>query len=339
MLRSLKITSLQAARRIGLFSAFAGSGWRRNRLLILCYHGLSLKDEHLWANLYLSPDFFRRRLAILARLRYRVLPLGQALSLLREGALPPRSVVITFDDGFYDFHRYGFPALSEFGFPATVYQTSYYCSHPYPIYNLVLNYLFWRGAGRRLTGDPYQVPGVFELQPSTNVPLVSAFCDAARRAGLSEERRNEIAAAIAAELGVDYGEIMGLRMFQLMNAGEVAEIARAGIDIQLHTHRHRTPRDRQLFVREIRDNRQWLSGVTGTEPTHFCYPSGVHHAEFLPWLHDENVVSATTCEHGIASRASDPLLLPRLLDSMHIPDVEFEGWLSGISALLPQRHS
>src|ERR1035438_4748450 len=48
-------------------------GWRQQRLLILGYHGLSLKDEHEWSGLFITPAFFRARLEVLARLRYQVL--------------------------------------------------------------------------------------------------------------------------------------------------------------------------------------------------------------------------------------------------------------------------
>ena len=35
---------LQACKSVGLFHLYAGSGWRRKRLAILCYHGVSLED-------------------------------------------------------------------------------------------------------------------------------------------------------------------------------------------------------------------------------------------------------------------------------------------------------
>src|SRR5262245_13921690 len=102
MLKLLKNRTLQLARGIGIAGLIADSQWRRERLLILCYHGLSLKDEHEWRGLYITPGFFRSRLEILARSGYRVLPLNDATIMLREGTLPSKSVVITFDDGFHD---------------------------------------------------------------------------------------------------------------------------------------------------------------------------------------------------------------------------------------------
>jgi hypothetical protein len=338
MLKFAKNSALRIAKNIGTFDMVAGSRWRQQRLLILCYHGLSQKDEHKWSNLFVTPAFFRSRLEILARRRYRVLPLNDALTMLREGSLPPRSVVITFDDGFHDFHQHGFPMLREFGLPATVYQMTCDADHPFPVFNLVLSYLFWRGAGRRLDGAACNVPGVFDLSPGGDrTSAVDVFLEAARQRDYTAAQKNEIAARVAGELGVDYGEILRLRMLQLMTSSEVSEIAAGGIDVQLHTHRHRTPLDEEMFRREIRDNRQWLAAATGTQPTHFCYPSGCYRGEFLPWLRAEQVVSATTCDSGMATRTCEPLLLPRLLDFMHVTEVDFEGWLAGFSSLLPHR--
>ena len=48
------------------------SSWRRQRLLVLCWHGISNEDEHLWRpGLYITPELFRRRLEILAELGLR----------------------------------------------------------------------------------------------------------------------------------------------------------------------------------------------------------------------------------------------------------------------------
>ena len=60
-------------------------------------------------------------------------------------------------------------------------------------------------------------------------------------------------------------------------------------------------------------------------------------SQFVPWLRRRNIVSATTCDPGIASRRHDRLLLPRYVDSAEHTDTELRGWLTGVAALLPRR--
>jgi peptidoglycan/xylan/chitin deacetylase (PgdA/CDA1 family) len=338
MLKFLKNGTLRIATRLGIVDRFAASRWRQSRLLILCYHGISLKDEHEWSDLYVSPAFFRRRMETLVRRGCPVLPLNDALWMLRMGTLPPRAVVITFDDGFHDFHEVAFPILREFGFPATVYQTTYYSDHLFPIFNLALSYVFWRAQGRRLDGAAYGVPGVFDLsRRSGRNRALDAFLEFDERQDWTPAQKDELAARIAGGLGVDYGEIQRLRMLQLMTPEQVTEVAAGGIDVQLQTHRHRTPLDESLFSREIRDNREWIFARTGASPTHFCYPNGDYRKEFVPWLRAEHVASAVTSFYGLAHRTCDPLRLPRLLDCKAVTDVDFEAWLAGFSSLLPHR--
>jgi peptidoglycan/xylan/chitin deacetylase (PgdA/CDA1 family) len=111
------------------------------------------------------------------------------------------------------------------------------------------------------------------------------------------------------------------------------------VNVELHTHRHRVPLDHALFVREIEDNRRRIREVAprGAGAVHFCYPSGVYDRRFLPWLRETGVRSATTCVPGLSSAASDPLLLPRFVDTSLQSPLGFEGWASGFAALLPRR--
>jgi peptidoglycan/xylan/chitin deacetylase (PgdA/CDA1 family) len=270
--------------------------------------------------------------------RYRVLELDDAIKKLYEGSLPPKSVVITFDDGYYDFYRHAFPALSELQLPATVYQTTYYCEHPYPIFNLVLSYIFWRRRTQHFSPLAFGIRGEFDLEKDQDrAALVSQFVESAQQQDLSPLQKDQLVLKIAELLSVDYGEIRRLRMLQLMNPTEIAEIASRGINLELHTHRHRTPMDKTLFTREIQDNRERLTTAAASRRRHFCYPSGQYRQEFLPWLKSEGILSATTCEYGIASRSTNSLLLPRQLDFYHTSSTEFEGSLSGFAFLLPHR--
>lgn len=339
MLKSLKLSLLSLGRQLGAFSLVRKSAWRQQRLLILCYHGISFEDEHLWApGLYLSQETFRSRMQLLKENGYRVLPLGEALLRLQEGTLPPDSVAITIDDGEYNFYALAYPILRSFGFPATVYLATYYCRNQIPVFDVTASYLIWKGKGRLLDTREW-VPGggKVELSQDTVREVYRQLRLAVQQQGLSAQEKDRMAANLAQQVGYDYAHLNRTRMFHLMTAEETAEIARNNISVELHTHRHRTPRDRELFLREIRENDAEISQITGIRPRHFCYPSGDYTTEYFPWLKECGVQSATTCETGIASRQDDPFRLPRLLDMESLQPIEVEGWLSGVSAALPRR--
>jgi len=63
--------------------------------------------------LFVTEAFLRRRFEIIRDGGYMILPLGEAVARLRGGTLPGRSVVITFDDGFYNFIAAAAPLLES----------------------------------------------------------------------------------------------------------------------------------------------------------------------------------------------------------------------------------
>ena len=343
VLKSIKQRTLSAANSAGVLSLARESAWRGRRLLILGYHGVSTADEHEWdSELYIPPSLLRERFDMLREGGYHVLPLGDAIRQLYDGSLPSRAVAITFDDGAYDFLAQAVPILEQFDYPATVYLTTYYSRFQRPVFNTMLRYLFWKARDRTLetsglTDDSAVLALSTEEERAAAFDAVARACVARR---LSGAEKDAVLATIAERLNIDYYDLVRRRFLHLMTPDEVARLPRKLIDVQLHTHRHRVPVDETAFDREILDNRREIAAMTGLEPdraAHFCYPSGVTHPSFSAWLRRLGVTSATTCVPGIASTRSDPLLLPRLIDTMSVSRLEFEGWLSGASAFLPRR--
>jgi len=337
MRKRIRHNLLRALKVAGVFDRVRDSRWRRRRLLILCYHSLALDEENLWRPaLYLAPSRLRERFEMLKQGHYNVLPLDEGLERLRRNDLAPRSVVLTFDDGTYDFHKLIYPLLKEYGFPATVYQTTHYSSLHMPIYSLMCSYMLWKKRAKVLSAAPsIGIERDIPLStPEARQTALSQIVEFADREQLSTQQKNELATELAHILGVDYDELLRRRILQLMAPEEIAELAAVGISFELHTHRHRTPRDRDLFEREIRDNRNALEAITKKRPTHFCYPSGDYDLMFLPWLAQQGVVSATTCDPGLATTRSEPLLLPRFIDTTAQTELEFESWLTGVADLV-----
>lgn len=342
MIRQAKLAALYFLRSAGVFKLVANSSWRQKRLLILCYHGISLEDEHFWRPaLYMEPQKLEQHFELLKAARCSVLPLGEALQRLRSGALPPRSVALTFDDGTYDFYEQACPLLLHYGYPATVYLTTYYTAFELPVYNLICSYMLWKRRGEVIAnGTDIGLDGVLDLgSESARHEIVLRLLERTEREHMDTRQKDDLAARLAKFLRVDFAHIKSRRILQLMQPREVAEIARRGIDVQLHTHRHRTPEDEVLFRREIQDNRKVIQEFIAKDAVHFCYPSGVHRSRFLPWLEKERVISATTCDVGLANRDSNSLLLPRFIDNQTRTPIDFESWITGVGDLLAMRRA
>jgi peptidoglycan/xylan/chitin deacetylase (PgdA/CDA1 family) len=343
ILRAAKSAVFDAAHRTGVLRAVRDSRWRQERLLILGYHGVSLEDEHEWdPELYMAPSTFESRLRAIERGKYTVLPLASALAALDEGKLPPRSVALTFDDGLFDFRARVFPALQERGFPATVYLTTYYSEYNRPVFGPVCSYILWKARHaaplnlRRFTGED----GSLSIATAEGRrEALEGIVAAAERDHLTAREKDEVARTLAEELGVDYAELCAKRILHLMSGDEVSDLARRGVDFQLHTHRHRILDDAESVRREIRDNRMRIERLTNQPALHLCYPSGLYDRALLPCIEGEHVASATTCDPGLVTSRSARLLLPRFVDTQLVSDAKFEGWLSGAAVFFRGRRS
>lgn len=340
MLRALKLYVLRATRATGLNRILSDTEWRRNRLLILCYHGISQDDEHEWnPEFFMRPETLERRLEILRIGGYRVLSLSEGLDRLAKGSLPPRSVVLTFDDGMTNFRSHALPILRKYGCPATVYMRTDYCGYRRPVFPPVGPYLLWKRRHKIVAANPEL--GWLEAQDlRTHEGRSRAWSSIQRidkQRGLSYEGRDALMAELARHIGIDYAAFLEGRIMQIMSPEDVRAIAQEGIDVQLHTHSHQlipTLGQGQELQTEIEENRKRIVQLTGRNPVHFCYPSGKYSLGSVPALRQLGIVTATTCDPDLVAKDSNPMLLPRYIDSDVRPESELEAWLSGVGSLL-----
>ncbi|UCH79370.1 MAG: polysaccharide deacetylase family protein [Candidatus Coatesbacteria bacterium] len=105
--------------RASLFVGGYGPG--EKRCVILMYH----RFRAVPANKYeVSHADFRAQLEYIARNGYEVIPIDQLVEALQThdpDLLPPRSVVITIDDGYRSAYDYAWPLLAAYEFPFAVY--------------------------------------------------------------------------------------------------------------------------------------------------------------------------------------------------------------------------
>ncbi len=92
-------------------------------LPILMYHHIrvykDLKDP-VGVNLSVTPRFFARQLDELKRLGFHTITFKD----LRAGQLPPKPIILTFDDGYEDNFLYALPELKKRGMRGVVFMIS-----------------------------------------------------------------------------------------------------------------------------------------------------------------------------------------------------------------------
>jgi peptidoglycan/xylan/chitin deacetylase (PgdA/CDA1 family) len=97
----------------------------RRHVPVLLYHSIAERADPRFAEWTVSYDRFAAQLDLIAALGCEALTVSAyARRLARRAPLPRRAVVITFDDGFADFHDAAWPELRARGLVATVYVTT-----------------------------------------------------------------------------------------------------------------------------------------------------------------------------------------------------------------------
>ncbi|MEU8268703.1 polysaccharide deacetylase family protein [Sphaerisporangium sp. NPDC049002] len=97
------------------------------RVPILMYHSVTDRPNSATRPLAVRPSVFESQMTYLKDRGFTPLTLGDLVaSLYGTGGAPApeRPVVVTFDDGYADFHSEALPVLEQLGFPATVFLTS-----------------------------------------------------------------------------------------------------------------------------------------------------------------------------------------------------------------------
>lgn len=316
-----KHSLLLLLKKAGAFSAARACGGKAIR--ILCYHGVWRgNDAFAGDSMFISQTTFERRIALVRRLGFHVIPLELAvLGLQRRAEIPRDSVVITIDDGWYSSFACMLQTLRRESMPATIYCDTRNLISGLPVPHVMAHYLrdiFW---------------------PTAELPAGSQAAFArATDLTLDQKARFEAVLEFAERSGIDISPYLERRAFGYMTEEEIATAAAQGFAIELHTHTHSLGNFTFSEVaREITLNREILARILDRPPDrfrHFCYPSGKVRPGVQDALSRLGIASATTLDSGIAYPGADPLMLPRIVDGDHLSDLEFEAELCGVGTFV-----
>jgi peptidoglycan/xylan/chitin deacetylase (PgdA/CDA1 family) len=242
----------------------ASGSQRSAALLVLIYHRVLHAPDPLLPE---EPDAagFAQQLDLLGD-HFTVLPLREAVARLARHSLPPRSVCITFDDGYANNCDVAAPLLSARGMPATVFVAPGFLS------------------GGRMFNDTIiealrRAPEQFDLGDIGLGQHVLSDDAARRRAiasiipalkhlppGLRSERATALAERAGGVLPTDL----------MMSDAQVLQLHHGGIEIGAHTLNHPilASVDEDTARHEIVASKARLEDIIGAPVTSFAYPNG-----------------------------------------------------------------
>jgi len=249
--------------RLGMARWCAGRS--SGRATILMYHGVTdcPPDQLDFPRLHLNVDLFRQQMAHLAE-RYNVMPLRELVGQLLQGdRIGPRTVCLTFDDGYSNVVRCALPILREFRLPATLFVVT----------GLVRqrNMGWWDQIARvaRMLPEPLKVSiaGEHILFGPDTLP------QALERLKAVPDAERERALAVILGAVPDLGPPGDSRM---ATEEELRAWIGDGMSVGSHTVTHPilTRLTPQALGHELADSRSQLEAMTGQPVDLLCYPNG-----------------------------------------------------------------
>jgi len=211
-------------------------------LLILNYHSVVPPDKVLrlgFTDLSVTTTLFQEQIQYIKQ-RFTFLSLSEVLNIIRDQAeFPPKSCLLTFDDGWRDNYEYMFPIIRQENVPAVIFAASELCQSG----DLYWTNILWHLIFKRLITDSELAtlfPGVSigrinsdELKPGK----VDGVCHRLFSiiGGLDEKTRDTIQEEIIYMGRKRIPDILNKAYY--LNWNEMREMLKSGL-IEFGTHGH-----------------------------------------------------------------------------------------------------
>ncbi len=283
-------------------------GERPNLLRVLTYHRVDKPDARpdLYPGLIsATPETFDQQMAYVAA-NYHVISTPELLDASRTGsALPPRAVMVTFDDAGRDFAEHAWPILKRHRIPVTLFVPTAFPDHPERTF-------WWDRLYHALTTTRRD----HLATPIGQLPLDTA----ARRLRVFKQLRDYVKSRPHAEAMTWVEQVCGElgalpSEHNVLSWEALRQLAREGVVLGAHTQTH--PLMNRVSLDEVRaealGSLSDLEREIGATLPIFAYPSGGFNDEVVRLLEREGFALAFTTGPGINDlRQAHPLRLRRI---------------------------
>lgn len=274
----MKRSAVALLHRFGLLSA--ARACQRTGSVILTYHGVlsgcdGNRDDFLNHN-FVPAKMFEQHLHYISRY-YRPIGLRDLIACYEKGKTPPpRSVAVTFDDGFANNYTVAYPLLRRYGVPFTVFLTTGLIDRP--------GAQLWTERVKRaihlFSGDSV-VLDVHGRDIRYSLSSLQAREAVARKILLMLKRlpvgqRNLELDAIERVCGRPSLSPDECERYDFLTWHQIREMASAGVEFGSHTMQHPilSTLDAATLQSEIAESKRQIEEALGRPCYAFAYPNG-----------------------------------------------------------------
>lgn len=266
-------------------------------LRVLTYHRVDEPAKRPWLDpglISASPREFEEQMRFL-RAHYELVSASDVIAAFKSEnpkQLPSRAVVVTFDDGYYDFEERAWPVLKQYNIPAVLFVPTAYPDHP--------DQTFW-------WDDLYHALKNTRRKDELKTPIgVLSLSDAVSRNEIYQRLKNYIKTLKHPEALAAVKELcnyLGVAPAQncIMSWDLLRKLHQEGLTLGAHTRTH--PLVNRISLEEARDEAtgslQDLRREVGTVLPIFAYPSGEFSDDVAKMLEKEGFALAFTTVRGI----------------------------------------
>ena len=280
-------------------------------LRVLTYHRVDEPARRPWLDpglISASPKDFDEQMVYLAT-HYQVVTVGDVLAAIKSRNnkdLPPRAVLVTFDDGYYDFEEQAWPILNRYKIPATLFVPTAYPDRP--------EQTFW-------WDSLYQAIKNTNRKENLNTPIGTfSLSNAVSRNQAYQRLKNYMKAlkhAEALSAVKEFCNELGVQSATncIMSWDSLRKLSQDGLALGAHTRTH--PLVNRISLEEAREEAvgslEDLKREIGSALPIFAYPSGEFSNDVVSVLKREGFSLAFTTKRGINNIAHmNPLRIQRI---------------------------
>jgi len=299
------------------------SFFRPQSAVILCYHSVSPdrkgQGDYIPSGITVEAGLFDEQMRML-RQNYNPVTLDDIADWMNGSKpLPPRSVAVTFDDGFEDNYTIAAPLMEKYGILGAVYLTvNAVIKDELPWFSRTI-YLFEEARRRNMVLTDEELGRTWNLGNSEENREAFQRYSHPCATMTGEVMENYVATLehwFALKLGITKLDLtQGPRMMSFVQA---RELRRRGHIIGNHTFSHGNMGHipPEALEQEIVKANEILEQELGGKPEHFSYP----HPCLNPQWSEQSLAltkrigfkTAVLTDAGVVTKKSNPLLLPRV---------------------------